>query len=415
MLTSSSVDVILANLDISKTPISFGLFRRLFAPCGVAIFLVYCKGLSPSHPVFPLTCLAAGSPSEEEGFVSLSVQEFASKLQADSGCDVVIQNIPAGQSVVIARNFAPPSVPPREIVANIVFHHFLHGNEGELVEKVKRMTAGGELWIIGNDDAAGAGAMGAAASLIAEEVQFNVHSVLFEETSLSFDEREGRIRTIRENPKALEDHMKVTAAGEVLVRRAVQGSPTTRNFEIRHFGYTKNSRGHRSVAATYPPPPGRNEVEVTVEVFGLTGLEEDTPLTAFVGSVDGEKVVGYAYQQLADTILVDRKAIASLPESVAVADAVSLPVAILPAWIGLVEFGRVEKNSVVLVHDALSRMSSLFSAPATFTLTLESQALDVQLSKLSKVWEHLRSSLSRRNLRFGFCPPNLVSMSARLL
>lgn len=285
------------------------------------------------------------------------MQEFASKLEALFAREVIIQHLPAGQSIIVARNFTPPSVLPEELTTDIVFHHFLHGNEGELVEKVKRMPAEGELWITGNDDAAGIGALGVTAGLIAEEAQFTVHSVLFEDISLTVDEREGWIHTIRQNPKILEDHLKVTAAGEVLVRRAVQGSPSTRNFEIRHFGYSKNSHGHRSVAAAYPPLPGPNEIEVAVEAFGLTDLDDEAPLTAFVGNVDGKKVLGYSYQKLVDTVVVDKKAIVSLPESVSVEDAVSLPTAILAAWVGLVEVGRIEKDSILMVHDALSRMS----------------------------------------------------------
>ena len=56
---------------------------------------------------------------------------------------------------------------------------------GELVEKVKQMSAEGKLWIIGNDDAAGIGALGVAAGLIVEEGRFTVHTVLFEDTSMS--------------------------------------------------------------------------------------------------------------------------------------------------------------------------------------------------------------------------------------
>ena len=296
------------------------------------------------------------------------MQEFTSKLEALSAREVFVQHFPAGQSVIVARNFTPPSVLPEELTTDVVFHHFLHGNEGELVEKVKQMPAEGELWIAGNDDAAGIGALGVAAGLIAEEAQFTVHSVLFEDTSLAVEEREGWIHTIRQNPKILEGHLKVTAAGEILVRRAVQGSPSTKNVEIRHFGYSKNSHGHRSVAAAYPPLPGPNEVEVAVEAFGLTDLEDEAPLTAFIGNVDGKKVLGYSYQKLIDTVVVDKKAIVSLPESVSIADAVSLPTAILPAWVGLVEVGRIEKNSVVMVHDALSRMPLLFLVLKVFVL-----------------------------------------------
>jgi len=353
--------VILVNLDISKTPANFDLFPRLLAPSGVAIFLVHCKHLPLGYFVSPLTRFSAGGPPEGEGFISLSVQEFASKLEALSAREVIVQHLPAGQAVIVARGFTPPSSLPEELTTDVVFHHFLHGSEGELVEKVNRMLAEGELWIIGNDDAAGIGALGVAASLIAEEGQFTVHSVLFEDTSLSFDEREGRIRAIRQNPKILEDHLKVAAAGEVLVRRAVQGSPSTRNFEINHIGYSKNSHGHRSVAAAHPPLPGPKEIEVSVEAFGLTDLEAEAPLTAFVGSVDGKRVLGYSYQQLVDTVVVDEKAVTSLPDSVSTVGAACLPAVVLPAWVGLVEVGRIEKDSIVLVHDALSRMPLIFT------------------------------------------------------
>lgn len=365
-----SVDVILANLDIAKTPVNLDLFLKLLAPSGVAIFLVHCKYNLPKHSVTLLMHFTAGSPSEEEGLVSLNVQEFVSKLEGLSAQEVLVQHLPAGQSIIVARNFTPLSVLPEELTSDVVFHHFLHGNEGELVEKVKKMSAEGELWIIGNDDAGGIGALGVGAGLIAEEAQFTVHSVLFEDTSLSVEEREGWIHTIRQNPKILEDHLKVTAAGEVLIRRAVQGSPSTKNFEIRHVGYSKNSHGHRSVAAAYPPLPGPNEVEVAVEAFGLTDLEAEAPLTAFVGSVDGKKVLGYSYQKLVDTVVVDKKVITPLHESISVADAVSLPATILPAWVGLVEVGRIEKDSIVLIHDALSRMPPRFPVLNVFSLTL---------------------------------------------
>jgi len=193
------------------------------------------------------------------------------------------------------------------------------------------MPAEGELWIIGNDDAAGISVLGVNAGLIAEEAQFTAHSVLFEDTSMSVDGREGWIYTIRHNPKILEDHLKVTVSSEVLVRRAVQGSPSYKDFEIHHVGYSKNSHSRRSVAAAYPPLPGPNEIKVAVEAFGLTDLEAEAPLTAFVGSVDGKNVLGYSYQKLIDTVVVDKKVITSLPESVSLVDTVSLPNAILPA------------------------------------------------------------------------------------
>ncbi|KAF9645762.1 hypothetical protein BDM02DRAFT_3189448, partial [Thelephora ganbajun] len=296
---TASVDVILANLDISKTPVNLELVPRLLAPSGVAIFLVH-----------------SGASSEEEGFSSLTVQEFASKLEALSAQDVQVRQLPAGQSVIVARNFTPPSLLFEELTTNVIIHHFLHGNEGELIEKVKTISTEAELWIVGNDDAAGIGALGVAAAFIAEEPQFTVHSVLFEDTTLSVEEREGWIHTIRRNPKVLEDHLKVTATGEVLVRRAVQGSLAIKPAVIKGIRYSKNAHGHRSVAAAYPPLAGPGEIEVAVEAFGLTDLEAETPLTSFVGVVDGQKVLGYSYQKLTNTVVVDKASITPLIDSV---------------------------------------------------------------------------------------------------
>ena len=81
-------------------------------------------------------------------------------------------------------------------------------------------------------------------------------------------------------------------------------------------------------------------------------------------------MLGYSYQKLIDTVVVDQKAVISLPESVSVADAVSLPTAILSAWVGLVEVGGIGGNSIVMVHDALSRMPLLFLVLEVFVLIL---------------------------------------------
>jgi len=41
---------------------------------------------------------------------------------------------------------------------------------------------------------------------------------------------------------------------------------------------------------------------MAIETSGLTDLEAETPLTAFVGNVDGKKVPGYSYQKFIDTV-----------------------------------------------------------------------------------------------------------------
>ena len=68
-----------------------------------------------------------GTPSEEGGFSPLTIQEFGSKLESLSAQEVIVQELPAGQSVIFARHFTPASLAPEELTTDIVIHHFLHG------------------------------------------------------------------------------------------------------------------------------------------------------------------------------------------------------------------------------------------------------------------------------------------------
>jgi NADPH:quinone reductase-like Zn-dependent oxidoreductase len=65
--------------------------------------------------------------------------------------------------------------------------------------------------------------------------------------------------------------------------------------------------------------------------------------------------VGVDYQKLVDTIVTRRNGLVTLPATISSQEAVSLPTIVLPSWIALVEIGRINADSVVLIHDALSR------------------------------------------------------------
>jgi hypothetical protein len=56
------------------------------------------------------------------------------------------------------RILAPASVPPEALTTDVVINHSLLGNEGEPAEKVKTTPTRRELWIVGNNGAAGIGA-----------------------------------------------------------------------------------------------------------------------------------------------------------------------------------------------------------------------------------------------------------------
>jgi hypothetical protein len=216
--------------------------------------------------------------------------QLVQQLKALSALEVETRELSAGQTVIVARNLAPISVPPEGISQDFYIHHYHHGNEGKLVELVKKIPQRGELWVSGNDDAAGIGALGVAAALIAEEPQFTVHSVLFEDTSLTVQEREGWVHTIRLNPQVLEDHLKVSSSGELLVRRAIQGSAKVRPMHIHSVGFVTNAHGRRSISAIYPPPLNADEVEITVNAVGITDLASEVPLAAFFGTTEGKRV-----------------------------------------------------------------------------------------------------------------------------
>jgi len=181
-------------------------------------------------------------------------------------------------------NFTPPSVFPEKLTTNIAFHHFLHGNEGELVEKVKRMATEGELWVIGSDDAAGIGALGVSAGLIAEEAQFTVYSVLFGTLPcLLMNARAGSTPSVTTlGSWEATSRLPCPARFWFAVPSKDRPAPRTSRFTTSD---TPRTHGQRSVAAAFPLLPGPNEVEIAVEAFDLTELEYQTPFTAFVGRV----------------------------------------------------------------------------------------------------------------------------------
>ena len=77
------------------------------------------------------------------------------------------------------------------------------------------------------------------------------------------------IDTTYQNPKILENHLKDTDPGEVLVRCTTQGSQDIRPTETESVGSSKDAHGHRSVAAMHPPLAGP---EVAVKKSGLRPL-----------------------------------------------------------------------------------------------------------------------------------------------
>ena len=84
---------------------------------------------------------------------------------------------------------SPLSIPVSPF-KTVVVQPFEHGNEGELIEIAKDISSEAELWITGNNDAAGIGALGIALYIITESPEYQVFCVLFKDHSLDEAARE---------------------------------------------------------------------------------------------------------------------------------------------------------------------------------------------------------------------------------
>ena len=213
---------------------------------------------------------------------------------------------------------------------------------------------------MGNDDAAGIGALGLAACLLAESPEYIVRSALFEDHQLPEVEREKIIGSLRQAPALLEQHLKISTDRHVLVRRLVCGPTEVKDIHAPGFG-PRSSQGHLS--AYFPPIAGENEVEVNVDFLGtIEAAGPNEHLVTFVGSV-GEsftKVVGIASQPLVNIVLAKQKSLVHVPDDIAETDIAALPSATLVAWMALVESSKISSESIVLLHDAGSREYTCF-------------------------------------------------------
>ncbi|KAF9219105.1 putative nonribosomal peptide synthetase [Gyrodon lividus] len=265
----------------------------------------------------------------------LSFESLASHTQVTVQTGKLLND----EDVIAIRLYHP--LPSRTRTSNpVVIHPFAQGHEGDMVSLVSHLTPDCELWISGDDDAAGIGAMGAAACLIAEFPEFKVHSVLFEDHALSQEAREDVIHNIRRQPSLLEQHMKISKSGEVYVRRLVHGSSTRKAI--------RSSSPFDIVTA------GSKEMQVKIDVVGI---DSSLSFATFVGMASssspehsGAKVVGLCFGQPASTVVVRSDTIAALPADISEEDATRIPLQLLEAWISLKSVANVSTSSRVLIH-----------------------------------------------------------------
>ncbi|KAI6142295.1 putative nonribosomal peptide synthetase [Pisolithus thermaeus] len=341
----SSCDIVLYHVDLSAVPVEIASLANFLVPNGIILLTV-----SDSEVVV-----------EDTSVQPLAFRALVDKFSAIPGATVQATNFTGGQALIYISISEAALVVPAGPFKSVIVQPFVHGQEGELVEVAKNITAEAELWITGNDDAAGIGALGVASCIIAESPEYKVYSVLFEDHSLDHDAREKAVHDLRRNSLLLEQHMKIAKNGEVFVRRLVHGGAEVKDAAIPAASITESG----TVSAYFPPALGPFDVEIAIEALGTEVNASPQPALTVVGRVkstgtnvarndlDG-LVVAIASQSPADIVVVPQDAVVALPASISPTDAASLTTSFLASWIGLVVRGSTKSTSIVLIHDAAS-------------------------------------------------------------
>lgn len=212
----------------------------------------------------------------------LTLAALARKFSTIAGSVVRVSDFVGGKALLYAKITQPTLTVPAGPFKTVIVQPFEHGQEGDLIEIAKNISSEAELWITGNDDAAGIGALGVASCIIAESPEYSVFSVLFEDHSLDQAAREEVVHELRKNSLLLEQHMKISKNGDLFVRRLVHASADVKQVPIPAAGLTGASG---ALAAYFPPPLGASDVEIEVRALGIeSGASSKSALT-FVGLV----------------------------------------------------------------------------------------------------------------------------------
>ncbi|KAI6098831.1 putative nonribosomal peptide synthetase [Pisolithus croceorrhizus] len=341
----SSCDIVLYHVDLSAVPVEIASLANFLVPNGIILLTV-----SDSQVVV-----------EDASVQPLALSALVDKFSAIPGATVQATDFTGGKALVYINISEAALVVPAGPFKSVIVQPFVHGQESDLVEVAKNITAEAELWITGNDDAAGIGALGVASCIIAESPEYKVYSVLFEDHSLDHDAREKAVHDLRRNSLLLEQHMKITKNGEVFVRRLVHGGAEVKDAAIPATSISESG----AVSAYFPPALGPFDIEIAIEALGTEVNASPQPALTVVGHVkstgtdvarndlDG-LVVAIASQSPADIVVVPQGAVVALPASISPTDAASLTTSFLASWIGLVVRGSIKSTSIVLIHDAAS-------------------------------------------------------------
>lgn len=194
-------------------------------------------------------------------------------------------NLNAAEAIILicSSPIRPDSEKTEDDSANkLVIHHFMHGNEAQLVKIITKLSENSEIWIVGDDDEMGIGALGIAACVIAESPNFVVRSLIFENHGLGIKARDDIIHSLRRNSSLLEQHMKYTSTGDIFVRRLVYGSG-----HVKASPALDDMTGSSVSTFVQPKTLGPTEMQLSVDFLGMDNTPGEKPHVAFLGTIAG--------------------------------------------------------------------------------------------------------------------------------
>ncbi|KAI8820281.1 putative nonribosomal peptide synthetase [Fimicolochytrium jonesii] len=362
-LRAGSYDIVLHSLDI----VDLGELWRdevqavssLLVPGGCLLAHVPGK-VSPCYRLLynlsnPLTLLFI--PGIKVDLLN-DVSSFFKRTEDDR---LELEKLDDGSHLLV---FSRPAVPiefaeasPEDTNGQVTIFHMHRGNEGELAEAVKVQAPSTELYIVGNDDAAGIGALGVAACFAAEQPEFTVRSILFEDQTLSEQDRNALIYSLRKNPELLEQHMRLTKDGKLTVRRLVPSDLAVKQPDAEHMQLVRSAAGNWELAAYFPQPVISSEDHEFMQV-----KVDAVSVGSNVGSTDNvfgfvtKDIVGIATSSatrpIADVVYPRIAGVARLDGSSASIEVAALLPALLPIWIAFVEQGLIRATDSFLIANA---------------------------------------------------------------
>jgi hypothetical protein len=206
---------------------------------------------------------------------------FVDQLRALPHAEVSIEQSGA-DALILIRSDGHHGDIDKSSARDVAIHHFQRGTEGEIANIVANLSDDSELWIVGNDNAPGIGALGVVACMAAESPAYTIHSLIFENHDISQEARERIIHSLRETHLHLEQHLKYTLSGEIFVRRLIYGSSEVKDNTAPGL-LAHSLKG--TVSPYFPPCIKPTDVQVSVRVLGVDSPSSEKSLVSFVGKI----------------------------------------------------------------------------------------------------------------------------------